>query len=312
MNLIEIIRENKLIYLTLENLSKKLSEITKEAQVDLKLQINDLIKDGTLFLDDDKRISISADRGFYKAKMILNKKGCGFAQVKDMPDFFIPAFAINGAFDNDDCLVEIINRKSEEEIEGRVVRILTRNTTHVVGTFVEGKNKNVVFPDDEKLPQIRIFKNDCANARNNDKVWVEIDMSSIETNTMRGKIIEVLGKANTPKAEQISIIRSFNLVDEFEPEVLNAARAISQKVDLRNFKKRENFTEQRVITIDGEDARDFDDAIAVERLANGGYKLYVHIADVSNYVVENSPLDKCAFKRGTSVYFPNMVIPMLP
>ena len=312
MNLIELIREHKLIYLTLDNLSKKLSQITKEAQIDLKLQINDLIKDGVLFLGDDKKISISADRGFYKAKMVLNKKGYGFAQVDGYPDFFIPAFAINGAFDNDDCLVEITNRKSDEEIEGRVVRILSRNTTHVVGTFVEGKNKNVVFPDDEKLPQIRVFKNDCGNAKNNDKVWVEIDLNTIETNTMRGRVIEVLGKANTPKAEQISIIRSFNLVEEFEPEVLAAARAISQKVDLRNFKKRENFTEQRVITIDGEDARDFDDAIAVERLENGGYKLYVHIADVSNYVVENSPLDKCAFKRGTSVYFPNMVIPMLP
>ena len=311
-NLIEIIRNEKLIYLTVDNLSKKLSAITKEAQVDVKNQIVDLIKDGTLFLDDNKKVSISADRGLYKAKMVLNKKGYGFAQVAGYPDFFIPAFAINGAFDSDDCLVEIINRKSEEEIEGRVVRILTRNTTHVVGTFVEGKNKNVVFPDDEKLPQIRVFKNDCANARNNDKVWVEIFLDSIETNTMRGKIIEVLGKANTPKAEQISIIRSFNLVEEFEPDVLACARAISQKVDLRNFKKRANFTEQRVITIDGEDARDFDDAIAVERINGGGYKVYVHIADVSNYVVENSPLDKSAYKRGTSVYFPNMVIPMLP
>ena len=244
--------------------------------------------------------------------MVLNKKGYGFAQVEGYPDFFIPAFAINGAFDNDDCLVEIINRKSDEEIEGRVVRILTRNTTHVVGTFVEGKNKNVVFPDDEKLPQIRIFKNDCANAKNNDKVWVEIFLDSIETNTMRGRIIEVLGRANTPKAEQISIIRAYNLVEEFEPSVLACAKAINQKVDLRNFKKRANFTEQRVITIDGEDARDFDDAIAVEKLENGGYKLFVHIADVSNYVVENSALDKCAYKRGTSVYFPNMVIPMLP
>lgn len=312
MNIIELIRENKLIYLTVDNLSKKLSTLTGEVQVNVKNTVIDLIKDGTLFLDDNKKISISADRGLYKAKIMLNKKGYGFAQVEGYPDFFIPAFAINGAFDADDCLVEITNRKSDEEIEGRVVRILTRNTTHVVGTFIEGKNKNVVFPDDEKLPQIRIFKNDCGKARNNEKVWVEIDLSSIETNTMRGKIIEVLGKANTPKAEQISIIRSFNLVEEFEPEVLSCARAINQKVDLRNFKKRENFTEQRVITIDGEDARDFDDAIAVERLANGGYKLYVHIADVSNYVVENSALDKSAFKRGTSVYFPNMVIPMLP
>ena len=311
MNLVEIIRENRLIYLTVENLSKKLSQLINEAQVNVKNQIVELIKNGTLFLDDDKKVSISADRGLFKAKLILNKKGYGFAQVEGYPDFFIPAFAINGAFDNDDCLVEIINRKSDEEIEGRVVRILMRNTTHVVGTFVEGKNKNVVFPDDEKLPQIRIFKNDCANAKNNDKVWVEIFLDSIETNTMRGKIIEVLGKANTPKAEQISIIRSFNLVDEFEPEVMACARAISQKVDLRNFKKRANFTKQKVITIDGEDARDFDDALAIEKLDNG-YRLYVHIADVSNYVVENSPLDKCAYKRGTSVYFPNMVIPMLP
>ena len=309
---VETIRKNKLIYLTVDELSKKLANITREAQIDVKNQISVLLKEGTLFLDDNKKVSISADRGYFKAKMVLNKKGYGFAQVEGYPDFFIPAFAINGAFDNDDCLVEIINRKSDDEIEGRVVRILTRNTTHVVGTFIEGKNKNVVFPDDEKLPQIRIFKNDCGKAKNNDKVWVEIDLNSIETNTMRGRIIEVLGRANTPKAEQISIIRSFNLVEEFEPQVIKAAQAINQIVDLRNFKKRANFTEQRVITIDGEDARDFDDAIAVERLENGGYKLYVHIADVSNYVVENSPLDKSAYKRGTSVYFPNMVIPMLP
>ncbi len=309
---LELIRENHLIYLTVEELSKKISQLTNDAEVDVKNQVVELIKAGVLFLDDNRKVSISADRGYYKAKMILNKKGYGFAQVEGYPDFFIPAFAINGAFDNDDCLVEIINQKSEDEIEGRVVKILTRNTTHVVGTFIEGKNKNVVFPDDEKLPQVRIFKNDCANARNNEKVWVEIFLDSIETNTMRGKVIEVLGKANTPKAEQLSIIRSFNLVPEFEPDVIAAAKAINQTVDLKNFKKRTNFTEQRVITIDGEDARDFDDAIAVERLSNGGYKLYVHIADVSNYVVENSALDKSAFKRGTSVYFSNMVIPMLP
>lgn len=311
MDIVDFIRQKKLIYLTVENLSKRIALESGESQIGIKNQIVDLIKDGTLFLDDNKKVSISKDRGYFKAKMILNKKGYGFAQVEGYPDFFIPAFAINGAFDNDDCLVEIFNRKSETDIEGRVVKVLTRNTTHVVGTFVEGKSKNVVFPDDEKLPQIRIFKNDCANAKNNDKVWVEIDLSSIETNTMRGKIIEVLGKANTPKAEQISIIRSFNLVEQFEPETMNCVKAINQEVDLKHHKKRVDFTKQKVITIDGEDARDFDDAIAVEKLENG-YKLYVHIADVSNYVVENSALDKEAFKRGTSVYFPNMVIPMLP
>lgn len=311
MDLIKIIRKNKLIYMSIDELCKELHIFTGLPMDELKVEILNLIKTGVLFYENNK-ISICADRGYYPAKLTVNKKGYGFAEVKDMPDFFIPAFSINGAFDGDDCIVEITNRKSDDEIEGRVVSVLKRNTTHVVGTYIEGKSKNVVFPDNEKLPQIRIYKPDANKAKNNDKVWVEIDQNTIETNAMRGKIIEVLGQANSPKAEQMSIIRSFGLVDNFEPDVLNCAKAISQEVDVHNFKTRTDFTSQRVITIDGEDARDFDDAIAVERVDGGGYILYVHIADVSNYVVENTPLDKCAYSRGTSVYFPNMVIPMLP
>lgn len=312
MDIIKIIRENKLMYLTGEEISKRISKLTNEKKEMILDELMSLVNNGILFMDDYGKISISADRGYFVGKMSLNKKGFGFVSIENMPDFFIPAFAINGAFDGDDCIVEIFNQKTETDIEGRVVKVLRRNTSHVVGTFIEGKNKNVVFPDDAKLPQIRIFKNDGNKARNNDKVWVELDMDSIETDTVRGRVIEVLGQANTPKAEQISIIRSFGLIDSFDPDVMTCARAIDQNVDKANFKKREDFTEQRVITIDGEDARDFDDALAVERLDNGGYRLYVHIADVSNYVVENSALDKSAYQRGTSVYFPNMVIPMLP
>ncbi|MBR6778906.1 MAG: ribonuclease R [Clostridia bacterium] len=312
MDIIEIIRQNQLIYLTTEKLTKALCSITKESAIDIKNQINQLIHKGLLYLDDNKKISISADRGFLPAKMIVNRKGYGFAKIEGMNDVFIPAFAVNGAFEGDDCLIEITNHNSEDNIEGKVIRILKRNTTHVVGTYIEGTGKNVVFPDDDKLPQIRIYKPDSAKAKNNDKVWVEIDLDTVQSNIMRGKVLEVLGQANSPKAEQLSIIRSYNLLERFPDEVLACARSISQKVDLRNFKKRENYTHQNVITIDGEDARDFDDALAIEKLEGGGYKLYVHIADVSNYVVENSPLDKEAYKRGTSVYFPNQVIPMLP
>jgi len=311
MDILKIIRENHLIYYTLDKLSKKIAEITQISLTDIKLELNKLIHDGDLFLDDSNKISISADRGYYKAKMVLNRKGYGFAQVKDMEDFFIPAFAINGAFDGDDCLVEITNMKSEQEIEGRVVRILNRNTQFVVGTYVEGKSKNVVFPDDDRLPQIRIFKNDSGKARNNEKVWVEINHEFTDDKNMRGKIIEVLGQANTPKAEQLSIIRSYGLVKKFDEKVLSYAQTIPQSVDLRKFKKRENFTEHKVITIDGEDARDFDDALSIQKV-DDGYVLYVHIADVSHYVTENDPIDKEAYNRGTSVYFPNQVIPMLP
>lgn len=312
MDIIKIIRENRLMYTKLELLTKKLSEITKLDINLIKNKINQLIHSGELFLDDKNKVSISKDRGFLKAKLILNKKGFGFAQVENMPDIFIPAFQINGAFDKDDCLVEITNRKTDEDIEGRIVKILNRNTTHVVGTYIEGKSKNVVFPDDIKLPQIRIFKPDSMDAKNNDKVYVEVFFETIGENIMHGRIVEILGKANTPKAEQLSIIRSYNLDEKFPEDVLKIAKSINQEVKLENFKKRKNYTEQKVITIDGEDARDFDDAISIEKDSKGGYTLYVHIADVSNYVVENSKLDKEAYARGTSVYFPNMVIPMLP
>ncbi len=312
MDIIKIIRDNKLIYLKIDKLATQLKFITGRSIEDLKHEIVSLIHSGDLLLEENGKVSISADKGLYKAKLILNKKGYGFAVVEGFNDFFIPAFAINGAFDGDDCLVEITSRKGDDEIEGKVVRVLKRNTTHIVGTLVIGKSKNVVFPDDERLPQIRIFKDDIGKAKNNEKVYVALDMDSLETSNVHGKIEEILGMANTPKAEQLSIIRSYDLIEKFDDSTLTAARAISQTVDKKHFKNRVDFTEHRVITIDGEDARDFDDALSVECLENGGYNLYVHIADVSNYVVENSPLDKEAYRRGTSVYFPNLVIPMLP
>ena len=311
LNLIDLIRKNKLSYSSVDGLTKKLAVSTGDAGIDIKNNILELIKNGDLYLDEKGKISISLDRGFYKGILSVNKKGYGFVKVENMPDFFIPASAINGAFDGDLCLVETTNHKTEQDIEARVVKVLIRNTTHVVGTFITGKSKDVVFPDDPRLPQIRIFKGNSLNAQNNQKVWVELDINSIGTNVAHGKIVEILGKANQPKAEQLSIIRSFNLVDKFDAKTLNEAKSISQVVNLKDFKKRTDFTKHKVITIDGEDARDFDDALSVERLENG-YKLFVHIADVSNYVVENSALDKTAYERGTSVYFSNQVIPMLP
>lgn len=313
MDIIKTIRENKLIYLTHTKLIEALNIITGEPLDELSNSVQNLIASGDLFLDENGKISISSDKGYIKAKLTLNKKGFGFAVVEGKPDFFIPAFAINGAFDGDNVLVEITSLKTEESIEARVVKVLKRNTTRVVGTFIMGKSKNVVFPDDVKLPQIRIFKGDNKNAKNNDKVYVELDINSIETKTLRGKVIEVLGQANNPKAEQLSIIRSYNLIEKFDDDTLAAANKISQNVNYEKEKThRADYTAQRVITIDGEDARDFDDAISIEKLKNGGYNLYVHIADVSNYVTENSPLDKEAYRRGTSAYFPNLVIPMLP
>ena len=179
MEIIELIRKNKLIYLTQETLSKALKPLMGVPEDEIKGQIVSLIRSGELFLDEKGKISITRDRGFLVAKLTVNKKGYGFAAVEGRKDIFIPAYAIGGAFSGDECFVEITNHKSEEEAEGKVVKVLKRNTTHVVGTFIEGKSKNVVFPDDETFPQIRIYKNDISNARNNDKVWVELNLDSL-------------------------------------------------------------------------------------------------------------------------------------
>ena len=311
MEYIELMRKNKLIYLSLEELANELNKLTNDSLESIKETVQHLIDNGKLFLDDNGRISICADRGFFKAKITLNKKGYGFAQVDGFNDFFIPAFQINGAFDGDDCIVEITDMKSPDNIEAKVVKVLKRNTTHVVGTYIVGKSKNVVLPDNEKLPQIRIYKGNALNAKNNEKVWVQLDDYVADSDVLTGTIIEVLGLANSPKAEQLSIIREHKLHDKFEESTLNEAKNIPQKITKSKFKKRKDFTKLLTITIDGEDARDFDDAISVER-KDDGYTFYVHIADVSHYVTEGSALDKEARQRGTSVYFPNQVIPMLP
>lgn len=306
-----MIRENAFIYLGVDELAKKLSALTQEKCENVKNNILNLIRQGVLFLQDDK-VSIAADHGYIKGKLSLNRKGYGFVSVPDKPDFFIPAFAINGAMDGDDVLFEITRVSDDDLMEGKIVRVLTRNTTHIVGTYIVGKSKNVVFPDDDKIQQIRIYKGDEGTAQNNEKVWVELDSALLEQGVLCGKIIEVLGKANSPKAEQLSIIRSYKLVDKFDAATVAEAKRLPQRVEVDKFKNRQDFTSLKTITIDGEDARDFDDAISVEENAVGGYTLYVHIADVSHYVTENSALDKEAYKRGTSVYFPNQVIPMLP
>lgn len=311
MNYVDIMKQEQLIYLKLDKLAEELAKQTGESVDYVKFNLLNLIKDGVLFMDEDSKVSVCKDRGYIKARLTLNKKGYGFAVVEGHKDFFVPAYQINGAFDGDDCLVEITNMKSEESVEARVVKVLTRNTTHVVGTYIVGKGKNVVLPDDSRLPQIRIYKGNALNAKNNEKVWVELENYSEESEVLHGKVIEVLGLKNTPKAEQLSIIRAHKIKETFDDATLNEAKNIKQTVVKEKYKDRADFTKLKTITIDGEDARDFDDAISIE-VNKDGYTLYVHIADVTNYVVEGGALDKEALNRGTSVYFPNQVIPMLP
>ena len=183
----------------------------------------------------------------------------------------------------------------------------------IVGTFQKSRNFGFVVPDDRKLgSDIFISKKDCMKAKNNQKVVVQITKMPHDDKSAEGKIIEIIGDIDQAGVDMMSLIKEYDLPYEFPMQVMNEAKAISQTIDENDIKNRKDLREEEIFTIDGEDAKDLDDAVNVKKLPNGNYILGVHIADVSHYVKEGSALDKEAVLRGTSVYMLDRVIPMLP
>ena len=314
MDVLKTIIDNKLLYLNIDELSKELALITLKDRKTTKLMIKELLESGDLLFDVNHKIYIPKLRGYIKCVIRGNAKGFAFAERIDNPDkedIFIPKYATLNAINGDIVWVNINQVIDNYNPEGEVVSIIRRNTEYVVGTLVVNKNAIMVDPDDDKMSSVKIFKPDLLGANNGDKVVAKIVFDD-ENQTMHGVITEVLGKAGTVAAEQLSIIRSYKVKDKFEEKTLAEAKNINLEVLDKELEGREDFTDLRTITIDGEDSRDFDDAISVERTEKGGYRLGVHIEDVSHYVKEGSAIDDEAFIRGTSVYFPDLVIPMLP
>ncbi len=314
MNILKTIVDNKLVYLTFDELAKELSLIRLKDVKTTKLELKELLESGDLLLDANQHIYVPTSRGYIKCVVRGNQKGFLFAERVDdseKPDIFVPRHATLNAVNGDIVWVKITQALENYNPEGEIVTIVKRNAEYVVGTLEVSKNGIVVNSDDDKMPNIKIFKPDLLGANNGDKVVAKIIFDDLNL-TMHGVITEVLGKAGTVAAEQLAIIRSYKVKDKFEDRTLVEAKKIAKEVSEKDLEGREDFTELRTITIDGEDSRDFDDAISVERIEKGGYRLGVHIADVSHYVTEGSALDDEAFVRGTSVYFPDLVIPMLP
>jgi len=311
--ILKLIQDNGLIYLTFEKTVKELMAIAKIDKKEAGEAVKYLIEDGELMYDNNKRLFLTKQRGYIKCKICANKKGYAFAQILDNPtnrqDIFIPKDSINGALDEDIVLVRIFNSFGESE-EGEVMSVLRRTNEYIVGELKLINKKYYCIPDDEKFPTLRINSADKLNAVEGDKVVAKI-IFDVDGEQLRGIVIECLGKSGTVAAEEMAIIRSYKIRDKFPEAVLNEASAIPDEVSEKDKKDRLDLTSARTITIDGEDSRDFDDAISVEKLTNG-YRLGVHIADVSHYVKKGSALDDEAYLRGNSVYFPDLVIPMLP
>lgn len=310
--IIDCIQEKSLQYLTYENMVKKLASILDISKKEIRLALDKMLEDGELRFDENNRLYITSQRGYIKCKILANKKGYAFAEIIDNKDgesdIFIPKDMMKGALDGDIVLVDVTNNINKN-LEGRVVDILEHTTEYIVGELELRAGKTYLIPDDEKFPIVRINAADRLGAVVGDKVVARILFE--HTEFLRGVVTECLGKAGTVSAEQMAIIRSFKIRDIFPDNVLNEANNIPSEVRAKDKKDRLDLTNLRTITIDGEDSRDFDDAISVEKTKTG-YTVGVHIADVSNYVLKGSALDSEAHLRGNSVYFPDQVIPMLP
>ena len=246
-----------------------------------------------------------------------NQKGFGFVKIDGQEDeIFIAKENTFNALNGDTVSIEIIhqeNKERDKKREGKIIKIIRHEKNTVVGIFQKSKNFGFVVPDDKNFgTDIFISKANWGKARNNHKVLVKIIKYPEKGRNAEGEIIEVLGGVNEAGVDMLSLIKQYELPYKFPEEVVNEAKAFGNKIKEQDFKDRIDLRGQTIFTIDGEDAKDLDDAIHVEKLENGNYKLDVHIADVSHYVKEKTELDKEAYLRGTSIYMLGRVIPMLP
>ena len=266
-----------------------------------------------IYRSNKNRYMLLENSNLRKGILRMNKKGFGFVEVSgEEEDIFIAPDNINKALNNDTVIVEILNKNSGEKREGRIVKTLERDLSTIVGEIYFKKDKGYIIPDDKKLDiQLEIDRDKSHGAVDGHKVVVKI-LRNITKNRYKGEVVRIIGHKNDPGVDILSIVCKYEINDTFPEEVIEELDSIPEEVREQDKKGRKDLTDVTIFTIDGDDTKDIDDAISVEKLKNGNYKLGVHIADVSYYVKEGSPLDKEAMDRGTSVYLVDRVIPMLP
>lgn len=250
-----------------------------------------------------------------QGRLEINRNGFGFVNINDNKrgDIFIAARNIGTAFDGDLVEVELFAKQKGKNIEGQIVNVVDRKRKEYVGIIKKSKSFFFISPDDAKLHRdIYINESKLNGAVNGDKVVVGKLVWDTSMLNPEGEVIEVLGKAGTHDTDIISIAREFDLKYKFPASVLAEAESISNEIPGDEIKKRVDYRDKNVFTIDPEDAKDFDDALSIEKLENGNLSIGIHIADVSHYVKKGFPLDLEANERGNSVYFVGRVIPMLP
>ena len=277
--------------------------------------LSDLEKNGDIVKTRFNTYGLPEKMGLIVGAFQLTSKGFGFVlpDNKEIEDVFIPPNALNGAMNRDRVMARLSSRGSQgRRSEGEIIRIITRANTKIVGTFVPNGDYGFVVPDDKKVGRdIYIGAKNFNGAQKNQKVVAEITVWPEDRRNAEGKIVEILGTVGDVGLEIVSIIKQNDLPLAFPENVLRAAQRVPQEIKSSDLKGRRDLRELPIVTVDGEDAKDLDDAVYVEKQGED-YLLGVYIADVSNYVRENSVLDQEALERGISVYLVDRVLPMLP
>ncbi|MCI7149060.1 ribonuclease R [bacterium] len=289
-----------------------LLQVPKDQRDELKAVMDSLEAEGKVHVTQKgKYIKGEAKhlRGIFQA----NARGFGFVTVEGEPeDIFIGEEDMGGAMQGDEVEVAITKAPAGRRREGKILKIVNRGTQRLVGYYQSRKNFGFVVPDNERILQdIFVPAEQSKGAVTGHKVVVELTSYGGEGKKPEGRIVEILGHANDPGVDILSIVKAYDLPSEFPEKVLNQAERVAKPVTGADMAGRKDVRDWQTVTIDGEDAKDLDDAITLTKEGDN-YILGVHIADVTNYVQENSALDREALKRGTSVYLADRVIPMLP
>src|SRR4029453_12299383 len=301
--------------------------VSGRARLAVRGTLRDLEQVGEIARIRKDRYVLPATADLVSGNLSIHPAGYGFviSEKAGQPDVFIAAENVGTAMHGDRVVARISPESPAGRIkgrrEGRVIRILERAHDTIVGTLQRSRSFYYVVPDDPRcvhdiyvrpVEAIQDGRSSQTAATVGDKVVVRLDDWQSRHVNPEGEIIEVLGPASAPGVDVLSIIRKYHLPTEFPSDVLEQAERIPQNVDAQQITGREDLRNQFIVTIDPDDARDFDDAINVEKLPNGGWQLGVHIADVAAYVEPGSALDREARRRGNSVYLPDRVVPMLP
>ena len=315
--LLKLIRDKLDHPATPRELLQKL-KLPRQQRPTFKKLLSDLVESGALVQTRGNRFGLPDRMNLVIGKIVTNPRGFGFV-VPDRPleetkgDVFIAGSNLNQAM-HGDRVVARIERVNGDRAEGRIVRILERGAASVVGRFdVDGSGLGFLVPFDRRLiMDVQIPADERGDAQPGDMVVVEITRWPTPARAPLGRVIEVLGDIDEPGVDNEIIIRKYGIPDEHSPEAVEEARRIGGAVREKDIAGRTDFRPLTIVTIDGEHARDFDDAISLEALPNGHFWLGVHIADVAHYVQEGTALDEEAYERGTSVYFPDRAVHMFP